>query len=41
MTDVLGGSALTFLSPTFWVVIVGGGMLLGCVGGMIVARQVR
>jgi cell division transport system permease protein len=41
MTDVLGGSALTFLSPAFWVLIVGGGMLLGCVGGMIVARQVR
>jgi cell division transport system permease protein len=41
MTDVLGGTSLTFLSPAFWVVIVGGGMLLGCVGGMIVARQVR
>lgn len=41
MADVLGGGPLTFLSPAFWVVIVGGGMLLGCVGGMIVARQVR
>lgn len=41
MADVLGGSSLTFLSPAFWVIIVGGGMLLGCVGGLIVARKVR
>lgn len=41
MTDVLGGSPLTFLSPAFGVVIIGGGMLLGCIGGLIVARKVR
>lgn len=41
MTDVLGGSALTFLSPAFWTIIVGGGMLLGCIGGLIVARKVH
>jgi cell division transport system permease protein len=41
MTDVLGGSALTFLSPAFWTIVVGGGMLLGCVGGLIVARKVH
>lgn len=41
MTEVLGGTALTFLSPVFWAIIVGGGMLLGCIGGLVVARQVR
>jgi cell division transport system permease protein len=41
IADVLGGSHLMFLSPAFWIVIVGGGMLLGCLGGFIVARQVR
>jgi len=41
MAEVLGGSALTFLSPVFWAIIVGGGMLLGCIGGLVVARKVQ
>ena len=41
MAEVLGGTSLTFLSPIIWAVIVGGGMLLGCIGGLAVARQVR
>lgn len=39
--EVLGGGPLTFLPFSFWLIIVGGGMLLGCVGGFIVARGVR
>jgi cell division transport system permease protein len=39
--EVLGGSALTFLSPALWTTILGGGMILGCIGGIIVARKVR
>jgi cell division transport system permease protein len=39
--DVLGGAPLTFLPATSWLLIVAGGMLLGCVGGFIVARSVR
>jgi cell division transport system permease protein len=38
--EVLGG-AITFLPAVFWVGILGGGMLLGCLGGLIVARGVR
>jgi cell division transport system permease protein len=41
IAEVLGGTSLTFLSPVFWAIIVGGGMLLGCIGGLVVARQVR
>jgi cell division transport system permease protein len=39
--DVLGGGTLTFLPLPFWLIIVVGGMLLGCAGGFIVARKVR
>jgi cell division transport system permease protein len=39
--DVLGGAPLTFLPVASWLLIVAGGMLLGCLGGFIVARSVR
>lgn len=39
--EALGGNPLTFLPAGFWLIIVGGGMLLGCLGGFIVARGVR
>ena len=39
--DVLGGTPLTFLPVSTGFLIVMGGMLLGCVGGFIVARSVR
>jgi cell division transport system permease protein len=39
--DVLGIPALSFLPAGLWVAIVLGGMLLGCMGGYIVARSVR
>jgi cell division transport system permease protein len=39
-SGVLGGSPLTFLPVPVWLGIVAGGMLLGCVGGYIVARRV-
>lgn len=41
IAEVLSGASLTFLSPVFWAIIVGGGMVLGCIGGLVVARQVR
>jgi cell division transport system permease protein len=41
LADLLGGSSLAFLSAPLALVIVVGGMLLGCLGGFIVARQVR
>ena len=40
-SGVLGGNGLTFLPVTIWLSIVGGGMLLGCIGGYVVARRVR
>lgn len=39
--DVLGVGPVTFLPAAFWLGILGGGMLLGCIGGAIVARGVR
>ena len=39
--EALGLTRLTFLPPELWVVLVGGGMLLGCIGGLVVARGVR
>lgn len=39
--DVLGVGSVTFLPAAFWLGILGGGMLLGCIGGAIVARGVR
>ena len=39
--DAMGLGAVTFLPPELSLVIVAGGMLLGCLGGIIVARTVR
>jgi cell division transport system permease protein len=39
--DALGLGTLTFLPAQLWLVVIGGGMLLGCLGGFIVARRVR
>lgn len=39
--NVLGMSSITFLPAELSIVLVLGGMLLGCVGGLIVARAVR
>jgi cell division transport system permease protein len=38
--DVLGGP-ITFLPVALWIGVIGGGMLLGCLGGAVVARGVR
>jgi cell division transport system permease protein len=40
-SDALGLGALTFLPLELCLILVAGGMLLGCVGGFIVARTVR
>lgn len=40
-SDVLGGAGLSFLPPALWLSLVAGGMLLGCLGGAVVARGVR
>ena len=40
-TEGLGVGALTFMPVGLWLVILGGGMLLGCIGGLVVARSVR
>jgi cell division transport system permease protein len=39
--DTIGLGVITFLPFQLCVVIIAGGMLLGCVGGLIVARGVR
>lgn len=39
--DTIGLGTITFLPLHLWVVVIVGGMLLGCVGGLIVARAVR
>jgi cell division transport system permease protein len=39
--DALGLSSVTFLPVQLWLLLVAGGMLLGCIGGLIVARAVR
>ncbi len=39
--DTIGLGTITFLPLHLWVVVIFGGMLLGCVGGLIVARAVR
>jgi cell division transport system permease protein len=39
--DALGLGSLSFLPFQFWILLVAGGMLLGCIGGLIVARSVR
>jgi len=39
--DTIGLGTITFLPFHLWVVVILGGMLLGCLGGLIVARTVR
>jgi cell division transport system permease protein len=39
--DALGLTSVVFMPPELWVVLLVGGMVLGCVGGAIVARGVR
>ena len=39
--QTIGLGAVTFLPWSLGLVIIGGGMLLGCIGGLIVARGVR
>jgi cell division transport system permease protein len=39
--DALGLPAVSFLPAQLWGLILLGGMLLGCVGGFVVARRVR
>jgi cell division transport system permease protein len=39
--DVLGPGAVAHLPGVYWLGIIGGGMLLGCIGGFVVARGVR
>jgi cell division transport system permease protein len=39
--DALGLGAITFLPAGLWLLLIGGGMLLGFVGGYVVARSVR
>jgi cell division transport system permease protein len=41
VTDAIGAGSLTFLPVELCAVLLLGGMLLGCVGGLIVARGVR
>ena len=40
-SEALGLASLSFLPFQFWILLVAGGMLLGCIGGLIVARSVR
>jgi len=39
--DALGLPAVSFLPAQLWMLVILGGMLLGCVGGFVVARRVR
>lgn len=39
--DALGLGAISFLPASLWLVVVAGGMALGCLGGLVVARGVR
>ena len=39
--DTVGLGSITFLPLQLCLVIIGGGMLLGCIGGLIVAHRVR
>ena len=40
-SEALGVPALTFLPAELCVLLLAGGMLLGCLGGFVVARSVR
>ena len=39
--DAVGLTTISFLPLELWMAVVGGGMVLGCLGGFIVARGVR
>jgi cell division transport system permease protein len=39
--EALGLGSITFLPAELWVLLIAGGMLLGCLGGFVVARGVR
>ncbi len=39
--DAVGLTSISFLPVELWIAVIGGGMLLGCIGGVIVARGVR
>ena len=39
--EALGLTRLTFLPAEVWLLLIIGGMLLGCLGGFVVARRVR
>jgi cell division transport system permease protein len=39
--EAVGLSSIAFLPAELWVAVLGGGMLLGCIGGVVVARSVR
>jgi cell division transport system permease protein len=41
VAQTIGLGAITFLPLSSSLVVIGGGMLLGCIGGLIVARGVR
>lgn len=41
VAEAVGLGSITFLPAELWVVLLLGGMLLGCLGGLIVARGVR
>jgi len=39
--EALGLPAVSFLPAQLWLLVIAGGMALGCVGGFVVARRVR
>ncbi|HEX6973967.1 MAG TPA: permease-like cell division protein FtsX [Vicinamibacterales bacterium] len=39
--EAVGLSSITFLPVQLWFAVLAGGMLLGCIGGIVVARSVR
>jgi cell division transport system permease protein len=39
--DAVGLTTISFLPLELWMAVVGGGMVLGCLGGFVVARGVR
>jgi cell division transport system permease protein len=41
LAEAVGLGAITFLPVELWIILLLGGMLLGSVGGLIVARSVR
>jgi cell division transport system permease protein len=40
-SEALGLTQLAFLPAELWLALILGGMLLGCLGGLVVARRVR